>query len=675
MWQCYIVGACVVLSNKPSDNALDPDRLVGGEARKTYAAKLQSGFIAKYLSGQAILDIGYRGYEPNVVPIVPQAVGVDLDYPGYDGRTLPFPNASQDAVFSSHCLEHAEDCRAAITEWFRVLKLGGFLILAVPHKFLYERRHRPPSRWNADHRRFFTPATLLMRVEEALTPNTYRLRHLIDNDLSYAYSVPPGDHPGGCYEIELVVQKIAPPEWQLEDLGLSERRPTVEPIEPSEAAVTAAGTIIYDGLNLALAQGTGIATYTRILTHMSQGLGYDVGVVFQTPFTPPQDPMLRDILFFDQARPRNWPHKTSLFARVSDRLERWHPRLSLKPVPMRFGEAVDARQFADRLPACNRAFAAREVFNKATRHFRQTGKFLELDFDVPPDLFHCTYAIPVIAKNSRNIYTIHDLVPLRLPYSTMDDKGEMYRLLKSITNRADHIITVSEASRQDIIEVLGVDKNRITNTYQTVIFPEEFFSRTDETVANYLDGQHGLEMYGYLLFFGAIEPKKNVSRLIDAYLSSGVDLPLVLVTGGGWQNAAELTRLQNHDARPALSGARGGIRRLEYTTRSNLVNLIRGARAVVFPSLFEGFGLPVLEAMTLGTPVITSNSGALTEIAGEAALLVDPYDVDDIARAIAWVARDPDFCGELSYRGLVQAEKFSPRRYAERVGALYSALL
>src|SRR5215469_18626775 len=120
-----------------------PDRLVGVEARKLYAAKLEDGFVAKYLSGQAILDIGYRGYEPDIVPIVPQAVGVDLDYRAYDGRTLPFPDNSQDAVFSSHCLEHAENCRSAIAEWFRVLKIGGFLILAVPHKFLYERRHRP----------------------------------------------------------------------------------------------------------------------------------------------------------------------------------------------------------------------------------------------------------------------------------------------------------------------------------------------------------------------------------------------------------------------------------------------------------------------------------------------------------------------------------------------------
>jgi len=114
------------VTTKTPDEEPRPDRLVGVEARKLYAAKLEDGFIAKYLSGVAILDVGYRGYEPDVVPIVPQAIGIDLDYPSYDGKTLPFADDSQDAVFSSHCLEHAEDCESAIKEWFRVLKIGGY---------------------------------------------------------------------------------------------------------------------------------------------------------------------------------------------------------------------------------------------------------------------------------------------------------------------------------------------------------------------------------------------------------------------------------------------------------------------------------------------------------------------------------------------------------------------
>jgi SAM-dependent methyltransferase len=213
--------------------AADPDRNVGVEARKTYAAKLDDGFIKKYLSGMAILDIGYKGYENNVVPIVPQAIGIDVDYPGYDGRRLPFPDRSQDAVFSSHCLEHVENARAAVNEWFRVLKTDGFLVLCVPHQHLYERKSTPPSMWNPDHRRFYTPATLLADIEGALEPNTYRLRHLADNDAHYDYSIPPDQHPAGCYEIELVIQRIKQPAWGLDasaEIGTPSAAPSSAPM-------------------------------------------------------------------------------------------------------------------------------------------------------------------------------------------------------------------------------------------------------------------------------------------------------------------------------------------------------------------------------------------------------------------------------------------------------------
>ncbi len=105
-----------------------------------------------------------------------------------------------------------------------------------------------------------------------------------------------------------------------------------------------------------------------------------------------------------------------------------------------------------------------------------------------------------------------------------------------------------------------------------------------------------------------------------------------------------------------------------------LITLIRGARAVLFPSLYEGFGLPVLEAMLLGTPVVTSRTSSLPEIAGDAALYVDPYDIDDIAEAIKTITADDGLRTELSQRGRAQAELFSVARYRERVAALYERL-
>jgi SAM-dependent methyltransferase len=190
-------------------------RLVGREAIKTYAAKLQSGFIQKYLSGPHVLDIGYRGHSHAAETIVPQAIGVDLDYPGYDGIRLPFPDLSQDAVFSSHCLEHMPDPVAALREWHRVLRVGGHVVAMVPHQHLYEKKKELPSRFNGGHRHFFTPAKLLTMLEEALPPNAYRVRHLCDNDFLYDYAVPPEQHPVWCYEIELVVERIAQPSWTI----------------------------------------------------------------------------------------------------------------------------------------------------------------------------------------------------------------------------------------------------------------------------------------------------------------------------------------------------------------------------------------------------------------------------------------------------------------------------
>lgn len=188
-------------------------RPVGIEARKVYWQRLASGFFERYLSGAHVLDIGYRGGRAQALPIVPQAIGVDLDYPGYDGTRLPFADLSQDALFVSHCLEHIQNYRASLADWYRVLKIGGYLLIFVPHKYLYERRAAPPSARNPDHKRFYTPASLLAEIEESLPINGFRVRHLADNDHAYDYEHPIERHPRGCYEIELVVQKIARPSY------------------------------------------------------------------------------------------------------------------------------------------------------------------------------------------------------------------------------------------------------------------------------------------------------------------------------------------------------------------------------------------------------------------------------------------------------------------------------
>ena len=120
------------------------ERRVGEETSRTYCDKILNEFWDKYTSGIG-LDLGYAGYLPNIVPLFPETIGVTLDYPGYDGKTLPFANESQDYVYNSHVLEHIDDYKQAIQEWHRVTKVGGHIIITVPHRDLYEKKLNPPS--------------------------------------------------------------------------------------------------------------------------------------------------------------------------------------------------------------------------------------------------------------------------------------------------------------------------------------------------------------------------------------------------------------------------------------------------------------------------------------------------------------------------------------------------
>lgn len=187
-----------------------------GEAGRSYQIRVRNGFLDRYCSGSLVLDVGFSGYDnPDRKAALPEAIGVDLDYPGYDGRTLPFNDLSVDTVFSSHCLEHILFDHAAIQDWYRVLKVGGFIVCIVPSQALYEKRRTLPSRFNEDHKRMYSPASLARSFEDCLKVNSYRVRHLAENDRGFNYRLGPNVHSDGAYEIEIVIEKIAPPAWDL----------------------------------------------------------------------------------------------------------------------------------------------------------------------------------------------------------------------------------------------------------------------------------------------------------------------------------------------------------------------------------------------------------------------------------------------------------------------------
>lgn len=219
----------------------------------------------------------------------------------------------------------------------------------------------------------------------------------------------------------------------------------------------------------------------------------------------------------------------------------------------------------------------------------------------------------------------------------------------------------------EVIDRVGVPPERVTTVH---LAPSPGFRpRSPDEVRPTLD-RYGLSAGGYLLFVGALEPRKNVGCLLDALEHLGarrVDVPpLVIVGPPGWRNE----KIRARAASPPK-----GVRVLGYLPQNDVVTLMAGALAFALPSVYEGFGLPVLEAMACGTPVVTSRTGALAEVAGDAALLVDPRNVEEIAAGVEKVLGDSWLREELARRGLARAAEFSWERVARETVRVYERAL
>lgn len=425
-----------------------------------------------------------------------------------------------------------------------------------------------------------------------------------------------------------------------------------------------------DGYNLALRSGTGVATYARTLARAVNGIGWPVDLLYGLQVSPKSRLDARESLFFAQLG-----QGEELGQSPKPSLRRSIKRAMMSPggrhmVQVPVTGRVFTADFSDRLPTFDRLFTYGSLFDISARYFRRFRRFLTIRLPDPPPVMHWTYPLPIRLEGAANIYTIHDLVPLRLPHTSLEDRVYYDALIGRCLSTAAHIVTVSEASRRDILELFPVDPARVTNTYQPIDIPTSL--PDEEILAQRLERLFELTRDGYFLFFGAIEPKKNVGRLIEAYLSSGIETPLVIVGAGGWRSDRELHLLQGgHGKR--LTGA-DRIRVIDYLPRPMLMELAHGARAVLFPSLYEGFGLPAAEALALGTPLITSNTSSLPEVVGEAAITIDPYDVAALTAALLKMDGDAELRKRLTAAGPVQAEKFSQARYQKTIEGLYQTI-
>ena len=430
--------------------------------------------------------------------------------------------------------------------------------------------------------------------------------------------------------------------------------------------------IFVDGYNLAMEQGTGVATYARNLARALAELGHQTGILYGRRSGAFRDPLAREVAFFD---PRTRPVPKWL------QTYRNYKRIARHPLGQTAWQVpVTGAVIAGSLPEVDEIWNLRDLFSVADTTWDLVGRRMAVSFpERTPEIMHWTYPVPVRVKGAKNVYTLHDLVPLRLPFTTLDNKRRYLRLTREIAAEADLLVTVSECSRRDIIDLLGVAPEKVVNTFQAVDVPTSYRTMSADEVGADISGSFGLQTQGYYLFFGAIEPKKNVGRLIEAYLASGVAAPLVIVGKKAWKSEGELRLMFDDNIRYLVSDGprtytRNRVMLLDYAPFSLLMSLVRGARAVLFPSLYEGFGLPVLEAMQLGIPVMTSNTASLPELVGDAALTVDPYDVRGMVDAIRALDTDAGLRARLGAAGPGRAELFSPQRYRERLEAAYARL-
>jgi glycosyltransferase involved in cell wall biosynthesis len=285
------------------------------------------------------------------------------------------------------------------------------------------------------------------------------------------------------------------------------------------------------------------------------------------------------------------------------------------------------------------------------------------------DIFHATEHLLPPLKNAKTVFTLHDLIFRLFPeYHLPLNHWFLTNAMPHFLRRADAIIAVSECTKRDAISNYQLPPEKITVIYEGVnpaLRPENDLDRIAEARARYANHQP------FLFFVSTIEPRKNIIALVDALRvlrAHGHSYRLLIAGRKGWLYQPTF----DHVKRTGMSDAVGF---LDYVPDADLPALFAACEAFVFPSLYEGFGLPVLEAMACGAPVICSNMSSLPEIAGDAALLVNPRGVGEIAAAIERVIGDANLRAELRAKGLARAAQFSWERAARETSQVYRRVM
>lgn len=283
-------------------------------------------------------------------------------------------------------------------------------------------------------------------------------------------------------------------------------------------------------------------------------------------------------------------------------------------------------------------------------------------------LYHATEHLLMPLRGVPTVLTVHDLIYRLFP---RHHKRLNYWFLNAamplFVARADHIVAISQATKRDLVQHYGIDPEKVTVIYEAAAprFQPMSAAAVAAARARYHLPEH------FMLHVGTIEPRKNLARVLAALeqlRAEGLDLALVIVGGKGWLYDDFFARLAESPARQAvvLPG---------YVPDEDLPAVYGAADLVVMASVYEGFGLPVLEGMACGTPVAASRMSSLPELGGDAALYFDPYDVPAMAAVIRRICRESGLAEMLRARGLAQAARFSWEQAADETMALYRRLI
>jgi glycosyltransferase involved in cell wall biosynthesis len=310
-------------------------------------------------------------------------------------------------------------------------------------------------------------------------------------------------------------------------------------------------------------------------------------------------------------------------------------------------------------------FSRATIFAPAHHRFEQWPLSIETK-RLNLDLIHCPDFIPPLHNKIPAVITIHDLAFLLYPQFVTAASARYYGQVEEAVKRASRIIAVSQSTRHDIIQLLGAPDNKIDVIYEAA---DPMFRPIDEDAARDILQQSGLEAPDrYILAVGTIEPRKNLKTLILAYAllreRYNHSLPLLLAGAPGWL-AEDVYQLV------ATLGLEEHVRFLGKTPNRQLLALYNRAAVLAHPARYEGFGLPPLEAMACATPIVCSDAGSLPEVVGDAALLVQPEDVEAWAAALHQILSDEALQAEMSLRGVERAKQFSWEKAARETLETY----